>query len=78
MKLEQETKAYWAHVDELQGHLGKYVLIHGSDVVDILAAYEDALKQGYERFGLDNFMVRKIESPETVHHFTRDIDPCHT
>lgn len=78
MALEVEKHTYQEHLAELQGQIGKYVLIQSDQIVDVYAAYEDALKAGYERFGLGGFMVRRIETPETVHSFTRDIDPCHT
>jgi hypothetical protein len=78
MALEQENKTYAARLDELLPHVGKFVLIHDDEVVDVYAAYEDALKAGYGRFGLGGFMVRRIEQPETSHYLTRDIEDCPT
>ena len=66
MPLERELAAYRAKLPELAPHEGKYVLIHGSDVVGTFATYEDALRQGYREFGLDPFLVKQVQSTEQV------------
>jgi len=42
-------------------------------VVDTFAAYEDALKAGYQRFGLEPFMVKQILAIEPVYYSSRSL-----
>ncbi len=58
MALEKELKTYEANAEKWTENNGKFVLIHGDDVVDFFAAYEDAIKAGYQKFGLDPFLVK--------------------
>ena len=44
-------------------HQGRYALVHG-DLVDCFQTYEDALKIGYERFGLRPFLIKEIQVVE--------------
>lgn len=72
MALEREMETYRKRLPELKGeNEGRFVLIQGDRVVDTFASYEDALKVGYEKFGLDPFLVKKIEAVEqsrVIHH----------
>jgi hypothetical protein len=76
MALEKELATYNAKLPDLIEHQGKFVLIHGDDVVDFYVAYEDAIKAGYEKFKLEPFLVKQVCMTETVHQFTRNIMPC--
>jgi hypothetical protein len=52
---------------------GKFVLIHGDDL-SVWETYEDALRAGYEKYGVDTpFLVKQVSGFEQVHFFTRDI-----
>ena len=75
MALEKELATYQANLLQLKQHEGKFVLIQGDDVVDFFASYDDALKEGYKRFGLVQFMVKQIQTVEPVYYFTRAIAP---
>jgi len=75
MALEKELETYKSKLPELKAHEGKYVLIHGEEVVDTFSSYDDALKEGYKRFGLEPFLVKQILSVEPVFHFTRPVSP---
>lgn len=75
MALEKELATYKAKLPELKALAGKYVLIHGDDVIDTYSAYDDALKEGYEKFGLDPFLVKKIEAVEHAHFISRFVPP---
>jgi hypothetical protein len=75
MALEKELATYKARLGELKEHQGKYVLIHGDEVVDFYVAYEDAIKAGYEKFKLEPFLVKQVSAVEVVQHFTRHIVP---
>jgi hypothetical protein len=76
MALEKELATYQQKLGELLAHEGKFVLIHGDEVAGICGTYEEALKEGYGKFGLDPFLVKRIEWVEIVQCFTRDITSC--
>jgi len=76
MALEKEQATYARELKRLLLNEGKFVLIHGDEVVDIFDTYNDALKIGYERFKLDPFFVKEIKAVEQVHFFTRDLLGC--
>jgi hypothetical protein len=76
MALERELETYREKLPELKTHEGKFVLIHGDDVVDVFSSYEDAIKQGYARFKLEPFLVKRISSIEQVQFISRFVDPC--
>jgi hypothetical protein len=75
MALEKELATYQAKLPELKQHEGKFVLICEDEVVDTFSSYEDALKEGYKKFGLKPFLVKQILSIEPVFCFTRPIGP---
>ena len=74
MPLERELETYKRELPNLLADQGKYVLIIGEDVIGTFAAYEDALKEGYERAGLKPFLVKQIDATEQVHQFTRNLE----
>jgi hypothetical protein len=78
MALEKELQTYEAHVAEWADQNGKFVLIHGDEVADFFAAYEDALKAGYQKYGLEPFLVKQINAVGAVQHITRHILPHST
>jgi hypothetical protein len=78
MALEKEMATYEANVDKWTDHTGKFVLIHGDKVVDFFTAYEDALKAGYQQFGLDQFLVKQVNAVGAVQYITRHIRPYST
>jgi hypothetical protein len=58
--LKPKLAAYRSRLSELLQHEGKFVLIHGQEVVDLFGTYEDAIKVGYQRLGLKAFLVKQI------------------
>ncbi len=75
MVLEKELETYRAKLPEWSAEEGKFALIHGETVVDIFTSYEDALKRGYQEFGLEPFLVKQIQAIEQVHFISRFVDP---
>lgn len=75
MTLERELDTYKAKLPELKEHLGKYVLIHGADVIDTFASYEDAIKEGYAKFGLQPFLVKQIQAIDHAQFISRLVSP---
>ncbi len=76
MALEKELATYRAKLPEFKQHEGKYVLIHGDQIADFFSTYEDAIKAGYQQFGLEQFLVKKIAVSEPIFCFTRPILPA--
>jgi hypothetical protein len=75
MPLEREIETYKSKLPELHDHEGKFVLIHGDDLVDICSTYDDAIKEGYQRFGLEPFLVKQIHAIEHVQFISRLAEP---
>ena len=78
MALETELATYKSRLHEWMEHEGKFVLIHGTDVVEFFSSYEDAIKVGYDKFKLEPFLVKQIHTVEVVQFITRFSDPCVT
>jgi hypothetical protein len=76
MALEKELATFKNKLPELKDNEGKFVLIHGDDVIDTFTSYEDAIKEGYSQFKLEPFLVKQIHAIEQVQFITRFIEPC--
>lgn len=68
MALEKELATYKARLEELCPQEGRFVLICGDDVAGIWETYQDALQAGYQKFGLNPFLVKQILWTELVHN----------
>ena len=75
MALEKELETYRTKLAELKEHAGKFVLIHDTAVEDFFTSYEDAVKAGYQKFGLEPFLVKQIHATEQVQFISRLFDP---
>jgi hypothetical protein len=75
MALEQELATYRRELPNLLIHTGKFAVIHQDSVAGIWNTYADALREGYRVFGLESFMVKRIEPVEFVHNIPREITP---
>jgi hypothetical protein len=78
MALEAELALYHAKLAEWTDQEGKFVVIHGTTVVDFFSSYEDAIKVGYDKFGLQPFLVKQVNTIEQVQFISRFNDPCST
>lgn len=78
MALEKELKTYQEQPPKLLQNEGRYILIHEDTVAGVYDTYPDALKAGYEKYGLKSFLVKEIEAIEQIQYFTRDLAPCPT
>jgi hypothetical protein len=77
MALEQEIEFYQRELQSLLQHEGKFVVICEQSILGIFDTYEDALKAGYNRYGLKPFLVKMIQSVEQAQFLSREIDlPC--
>jgi hypothetical protein len=76
LMLQMEQRAYEAVLPRmLKDNDGRFVVIRGSEVCNVLGTYEEALNWGYNQFGLDPFFVKQISAEEHVAHFSRDLGP---
>jgi hypothetical protein len=66
-KLQQELATYESKLPELRRDGGKFVLIKQDGVEGIYETYADALNAGYERFKLDQFLVKQIPPTKKPH-----------
>ena len=72
--LRKELQTYEVKKSELVGkYRGKFALIKNTDVVDIFDTKLDAIRQGYERFGVVPFLVKQIVEVETPQNFTSNL-----
>ncbi|MEK6798389.1 MAG: hypothetical protein AABZ12_05465 [Planctomycetota bacterium] len=78
MALERELKTYQRELANLLQHEGRFVLVHGSEVAGVFDTYDDAIRAGYDKYGLDPFLVKRVEAIEQIQSFTRPLDPCRT
>ncbi|MBI4115661.1 MAG: hypothetical protein HY447_03695 [Candidatus Omnitrophica bacterium] len=74
MKLEKEYQTYLEHKDELLAKSeGKFVLIKDTKIIDVYSSYEDALKEGFKRFGNVPFLVKEIQREEEINFFYTNV-----
>lgn len=77
MNLDIELKAFEAALPTLLSNTGKFAVVHGAAIDGVFTSYEDALKSAYEKFGLDQFLVKKISPAEQVAYISRvNSAPC--
>jgi hypothetical protein len=76
MALENEIETYHRKLPELLPDKGKYVVIHGDEVVGIRDTLNEALALGYERFLGEPFLVRKIQETDPMLISSRSLRPC--
>jgi hypothetical protein len=75
MALEKELETYRSKLPELHEEQGKFALIQGELLAGVYGTYEDALKAGYEKFGLNPFLVKQIQVIEQVQFVSRLVVP---
>ncbi len=75
MALERELAVYMQKLPELKEQEGKFALVHGGDFVDVYSTYEDAIKEGYNKFGLEAFLVKQIQATEQAQFISRIVAP---
>ena len=74
-ELTEEISTYNDSIDSWSDQEGKFVLIHKTKVSGFFDTYEEALRTGYERFGLVPFMVKQVRTQQQAHFVSRLIVP---
>jgi len=75
MGFGQEIATYQKRLPELKAEDGKFVVIHGDEVVGTYTSAEDAITTGYQKFGLEPFLVKQICAIEIVRFISRFVAP---
>ena len=76
MALEREWEAFCRELPGLLAdpeNVGKYALMHGDKVDSLWPTREEALAMGYERFGIDPFLIQHVVEKEKPRRFTRSV-----
>ena len=69
--LDAELETYEKNRDHLLGTAeGKFVLIHGSQVIGVYDSKMEAIAAGYQQFGNVPFLVKQIVKTETPLNLT--------
>jgi hypothetical protein len=70
LDLSRENAAFERERARLvRDHLGRLALIHGGEVVGVYSSYDEAMTDGYRRFGFGRLICRLItekDEPEFV------------
>ena len=74
-EIATEIATYDKNVGSWRDREGKFVLIRGTDVVGFYDTYEQALTEGYSRFGVAPFLVKEIRHPAQAHFVSRLVAP---
>jgi len=65
--IDNEIAAYDKIREDLElHHMGKWVLIHEAQVVDIFDKFEDAATVAVARFGRGPYLIRQVGAPPVV------------
>jgi len=68
--LKDELHTFDARRDELLGSsLGKWVLIHGGELVGAFESQADAINVGYQQFGNVPFLVKQVVPVEVPQNY---------
>ncbi len=74
MSLERELETYKAKLPTLNDEEGKFALVFG-EAMEIFPSYDEAIGEGYSRYGLKPFLVKRIQAFEQALFISRFLDP---
>ena len=57
-------------------NIDKYALLHGGRIDSIWPTLDEAIHQGYERFDVRSFLVRRIVENEEPIYCSHSVSPC--
>lgn len=80
MALEQEWQTFQRELPHLlldPANRGKFALIKGDKVDSVWPTADEGLTAGYNRFGLEPFMVQEINDHPEPRYFSHSVMPCH-
>lgn len=69
--LEKELRTFESHREGLKARaMGKFALVSGGELVDVFETENDAIAQGYKRYGNVPFLVKQIVEVDAPLDFT--------
>ena len=74
--LERELKTFQRELSSLLAdpdNRGRFALVHGESLAGLYPSFEAALSAGYDRFGLEPFLVREVTDREQPRYFSRNL-----
>ncbi len=78
LSLDKELKTFNNLLPSLMVDEGRFALIADEELLGIFDTYGDALSAGYEKRGLEPFLVKQIATFEVVANFSRNVAAaCH-
>jgi hypothetical protein len=74
--LERELETFRRELPRLladPANVGKFALVHGEAVAGLYPSFDAALASGYDKFGLDPFLVSEVTEHEEPRYFSRNL-----
>jgi hypothetical protein len=63
-ELDVEISAYETMRERLEAeNMGKWVLMHGSELVGVYASFDAAAEEAVKRFGSGPYLIRQVGAP---------------
>jgi hypothetical protein len=76
MALEKEMQTYRQALPTLlTTSAGKFVLIHGDQIIGAWDTEEEAIEAGDQRFGLEPFLVHRVQETDQPRFIPFDLGP---
>lgn len=73
-QLKQELETFKKSRNKLLAEAkGQYALIKEDKIIGTFSSFDDALAEGYKKFGNKPFLVKEITDIEEVNYFTRPV-----
>jgi hypothetical protein len=74
--LEKELETFQRELPTLlaeEANRGAFALIHGDQIAGVYSTFDAALEAGYDKFGLESFLVKEIVEHEQPRYFSRNL-----
>jgi hypothetical protein len=74
--LEKELETFRRELPTLlndPANRGRFALVCGDSVVGLYPTFDTALSEGYDKFGLDPFLVKEVTDHEEPRYFSRNL-----
>jgi hypothetical protein len=76
MALERELETFRRELPRLladPANRGRFALVHDDKVDSVWPTLEEGLEAGYNRFGVESFMVKEVTEHEESQYFSRNL-----
>jgi hypothetical protein len=74
--LERELDTFHRQLPDLlrdESNRGRFALIHADAVAGLYPTFDAALAAGYDKFGLEAFLVKEVTDHEEPRYFSRNL-----